>query len=71
MTLREAMTYMYHHPYVKMECGPWMFEDKWIMWVNEDWGFRLYDPNERWLIEPDHLWWHEAMSLGYDWWIKE
>ena len=71
MTLREAMTYMYQHPYVKIECGPWMFEDKWIMWTNEDWGFKLCDPDERWLIEPDHLWWIEAMSWGYDWWIKD
>ena len=42
MTLREAMTYMYQHPYVKIECGPWMFEDKWIMWTGEElYGFSM------------------------------
>ena len=66
MTLREAMTYMYHHPYVKMECGPWMFENKWIMWTGEEYGFMLTNHSE-----PDHIWWKEAISWGYDWWIKE
>lgn len=67
MTLREAITYMYQHPYVKMECGPWMFEDKWIMWTGEElYGFMLYDRSE-----PDIFWWKEAISWGYDWWIKE
>lgn len=36
MTLKEAMTYMYQHPYVKMECGSWMFKDKWIMCSKTD-----------------------------------
>ena len=67
MTLREAMTYMYQHPYVKMECGPWMFENKWIMWTCEElYGFMLYDCSE-----PDIFWWKEAIAWGYDWWIKE
>ena len=66
MTIQEAMTYMYQHPYVKMECGPWIFENKWIMWTNERYGFILSDYNE-----PDYLWWKETISWGYDWWIKE
>ena len=66
MTLEEAMTYMYRHPHVRMECGPWMFEGKWIMWLDENWGFVLSDYSE-----PDHLWWKEAIAWGYDWWIKE
>lgn len=66
MTLGEAMTYMYQHPYVKMECGPWMFEGKWIMWGNPRYGFMLSDYSE-----PDYRWWMEAISWGYDWWIKE
>ena len=67
MTLREAMTYMYQNPFVKMECGPWMFENKWIMWTDEKlYGFMLYDCSE-----PDIFWWKDAISWGYDWWVKE
>ena len=65
MTLNEAMHFMYHNPCVKIECGPWMYENKWIMWTGE--RFMLESGEE-----PDHIWWVEHNELGYDWWlIKE